>query len=589
MKLTAKFVPLLIAVISACGLAASPQIFIRTNQVGYTSNDSKLALAFSDTALPHDFTLLDKNNSVILHAAATPIAGTWGKFSHFSQLDFTSVKSPGTYSLQFAWARSLAITISANPYSPLPDQLLEFMREQQCGFNPWLEIHCHQLDGRTAYGPRPPGTPIDVTGGWHDAGDMLKYLMTSEDATANMLLAYELAPDKTIFPDHFNALGQPKPDGLPDILDEAKWGLDWMLKMHPSAGELYHQVADDRDHAGWRLPQNDQADYSWGKGGARVVYCADGKPQGLGKYQSQSNGMANIAGIYSAAMALGFEIFKDNPEQKDFAGRCLQAAKEVYEIGRAHEGVQQGNSYGAPYRYGPTIWAGDMEWGAAELFRATGEAHYLKDAKRYALLANDESWMGKEQTAHYQYFPFANFGHYRLYDLVDKNFQKQLADYYRTGIERCIHAGENNPFHIGIPFIWCSNNLAVALVTQCSLYKRMTGDTRYDNFAAEQRDWLLGRNPWGNTMFTEIGQVFPRDVHLMTVQLLHRSVRGGLVDGPVHDHIFHSLKGVFIRTPDPLADFQGAAVYHDDYHDYSSNEPTLDGTASAILMFTQCD
>jgi hypothetical protein len=230
-----------------------------------------------------------------------------------------------------------------------------------------------------------------------------------------------------------------------------------------------------------------------------------------------------------------------------------------------------------------------MEWAAAELFRATGEPHYLNDAKRYALLANDESWMGKEQTAHYQYFPFANFGHYRLYDLVDQNFQKQLADYYRIGIERCIHAGESNPFRIGIPFIWCSNNLVVALVTQCSLYKRMTGDIRYDTFAAEQRDWLVGRNPWGNTMFTEIGQVFPRDVHLMTVQLLHRSVRGGLVDGPVYDHIFHSLKGVFIRTPDPLADFQGAAVYHDDYHDYSSNEPTLDGTASAILMFTLCD
>ncbi len=181
-----------------------------------------------------------------------------------------------------------------------------------------------------------------------------------------------------------------------------------------------------------------------------------------------------------------------------------------------------------------------------------------------------------------------NVGHFRLYDLVDRDFQKLLAGYYRNGIERCVRAGEKNPYRIGVPFIWCSDNLVVALVTQCLLYERMTGDRRYHEFAVKQRDWLLGRNPWGTTMFTGIGAVFPRDVHLMTVQLLKRPVRGGLVDGPVYERIFKSLKGVTIREPDPLAEFQGPAVYHDDFHDYSSNEPTMDGTASAILMFVLC-
>ncbi len=229
-----------------------------------------------------------------------------------------------------------------------------------------------------------------------------------------------------------------------------------------------------------------------------------------------------------------------------------------------------------------------MEWGAAELFRATGKRRYLDEAKRYAKLAADESWMGKEQTGHYQYYPFVNVGHFRLYDLVDRDFQKLLAGYYRNGIERCVRAGEKNPYRIGVPFIWCSDNLVVALVTQCLLYERMTGDLRYHEFAVKQRDWLLGRNPWGTTMFTGFGTVFPRDVHLMTVQLLKRPVRGGLVDGPVYERIFKSLKGVTIREPDPLAEFQGPAVYHDDFHDYSSNEPTMDGTASAILMFVLC-
>jgi endoglucanase len=139
-----------------------------------------------------------------------------------------------------------------------------------------------------------------------------------------------------------------------------------------------------------------------------------------------------------------------------------------------------------------------------------------------------------------------------------------------------------------VPFIWCSNNLIVALVTQCSAYERMTRDNRYVAFAASQRDWLLGRNPWGMSMFSGIPAegVFPRDVHLFTNAVLKKSVRGGLVDGPVYKRVFASLRGVFIRQPDPLAAFQDErAVFHDDINDYSTNEPTMDGTASAILMW----
>jgi hypothetical protein len=196
--------------------------------------------------------------------------------------------------------------------------------------------------------------------------------------------------------------------------------------------------------------------------------------------------------------------------------------------------------------------------------------------------------MGKEQTGHYQYYPFMNVGHFRLYDLVDRDFKKVLAAYYREGIERCVQAGERNPYRIGAPFIWCSNNLTVALVTQCLLYELMTGDRQFHDFAAKQRDWLLGRNPWGYSMFGGVGKVAPQHPHLMTMELTKRPVMGGLVDGPVYERIFKSLKGVTITEPDPLAQFQGPAVYHDDSQDYSSNEPTMDGTASAILMWALC-
>jgi hypothetical protein len=573
------------------GSALAADLFLRANQIGYRPSDTKLAIVFADSPLPDSFSVVaEETQATVFQAKARPITDAkWGRIQNHAELDFSALATPGRYRLRLGEAKSLPFTISEDVYRPLPDQLLEFMRQQRCGYNPWLDTLCHQFDGRTAYGPLTNGTCLDARGGWHDAADQLKYLLTSGNATAQMLLAFELQSRHRVFADRVDALGKPGTNGLPDVLDEARWGLEWMLKLHPAPDQLYHQVADDRDHIGRRLPQNDTADYGWGKGGARVVYFADGQPQGLGRYQSQSTGVANLAGRYAAAMALAYQVWKDNPRERPFAARCLQAAKEVYALGRSKEGVQQGNSYSAPYRYEETTWADDMEWGAAELFRATGETHYLEEAKHYAQLANSESWMGKEQTGHYQYYPFINAGHFRLYDLVDKQFQQLLASYYREGIERCLQAGERNPYRIGVPFIWCSNNLTVALVTQCLLYERMTGDTRFREFAARQRDWLLGRNPWGYTMFTGIGAVCPKDPHLMTMQLTRRPVVGGLVDGPVYDRIFKSLKGVAITQPDPLALFQGQAVYHDDVQDYSSNEPTMDGTASAVLLWALCN
>lgn len=583
--------------------ASGDEIFIRASQVGYHMNEGGVAVAFSKGPLPATFRVVAESNpgNVSFEGPARVITkATWGQFTNHAELDFSSLHTPGRYVIRIGEATSLPIQIGNDPHGELAGRSLEFMRQQRCGFNPWLNTNCHQQDGRTAFGPLTNGSPIDARGGWHDAGDLLKYLLTSGNATAQLLLAYELGhkpyySEKTRgmvarpwAEDHCDAAGRPGTNGIPDILDEARWGLDWMLKLHPTPEALYHQVADDRDHYGWRLPQNEQADYGWGKGGERVVYFADGKPQGLQQFKSESTGVGNLAGRYAAAMALAYQIWKDDPAQREFARRCLKAGQEVYELGRKQEGVQQGNSFKAPYRYEETTWADDMEWGAAELFRATREGRYLDEAKRYANLAADENWMGREQTKHYQYYPFINVGHFRLHELVDEGVKKTLANYYREGIERCGRAGERNPYRVGVPFIWCSDNLVVALVTQCLLYERMTGDTRYRAFAAKQRDWLLGRNPWGVTMFTGFGQKFPTRPHLMTTELTKRSVPGGLVDGPVYERIFKSLKGVSITEPDPLAAFQGEAVYHDDRHDYATNEPTMDGTASAILMFVLC-
>ena len=588
------FAVCLITLLFAAPIAAQTA-YIRINQAGYLPTDSKIAIAFSAKPLSGKFSVQDATSkrTIFTGKLRTIDAQAWGgKFPYYYALDFTRVKRSGNFILSLENTGETSAQFPVGEYPAYQENLLFFMRQQRCGYNPYLGVACHQHDGKTFFGPMPDGTVIDVTGGWHDAGDQLKYLITASNATARMMLAYEMQKDK--FADTVDALGRNGANGFPDVLDEAKWGLEWIFKLHPKPDQLFHQVADDRDHRGFKLPDHDNADYGWGPNSYRPVYFADGKPQGLSKWKSNSTGVANIAGRSAAAMAMGYRIWKNDLKDTQYAEKCLKAALELYAMGQKQEGFQQGNSYGAPYRYNEDTWADDMEWAAAELYKATKKPEFLTDAKRYAKIIGATSFMqyessdmGEQMSRHYELYPFTNIGHFALYPLVDRKTKAELAGYYRDGIERVIARGKTNAYGVGVPFLWCSNNLVVAFVTQVMLYEKMTGDMLFHREMLAHRDWLLGRNPWGTSMFSGIpaSGVSPHDVHLPLVQILKRQIPGGLVDGPIDAKTYSGLVGLRLTHDDAFALFQPAGiVYHDDVGDYSTNEPTMDGTADAILM-----
>ncbi len=566
---------------------AEASAYVRVNLVGYLPDDAKVAVVFAEDPVEGEARLVDLSTeaAVARYPLRPSPAKGWGRFDHYYAIDFSDRNDPGRYLLELPTGeRSAAFRIDDAAYGQAHEVLLDFMRQQRCGYNPFLERVCHRRDGRTAYGPLPESTFVDVYGGWHDAGDQLKYMITSSYATAHMLLAYELEPNK--FGDVVNDLGQAGSNGTPDVLDEARWGLDWMHRMHPEPGHLYHQIADDRDHIGWKWPDDDHSDYGWGPNSYRVVYFADGRPQGLREYESKATGVSNLAGRYAAAMAMAFRIYNARGDSA-YALKSLRAAEDVYRLGMEKEGYQQGNSYGAPYRYTEDTWADDMEWGAAALFEATGDERYLDDAKRYARMIGSTSWLGRDTTDHYQFYPYVNAGHFALYPHVDEAFQDTLAGYYRDGIEKALSKATSNPFSVGVPFIWCSNNLMTGLITQVLLYERMTGDASYRHVATTHRDWLFGVNPWGTSMFTGIPKdgEYPEDVHTSVWALTKREAPGGLVDGPVYGTIYRQLRGLTLTQPDEFAHLQNPyVVYHDDIGDYSTNEPTMDGTAGAVFL-----
>jgi endoglucanase len=140
----------------------------------------------------------------------------------------------------------------------------------------------------------------------------------------------------------------------------------------------------------------------------------------------------------------------------------------------------------------------------------------------------------------------------------------------------------DDPFQVKVPFTWCSNNFVTAALQQHMLYAEASGDTSFREQEAALRDWLFGCNPWGTSMIIGLppGADYPGYPHSSYTVKLGVPVYGGLIDGPVWSRIFTSLKGVSLLRPDPYSVFQkGKAVYHDDIGDYSTNEPTMDGTA----------
>ena len=560
------------------------QTVLRINQAGYLPDDSKLALVMSKVPLKKKISVYDQDHKLRLKIKAQPTSGNkWGSFPYQYTLDLSELQKEGTYQLSLQ-DQTWDLSVQQTAFQDYEEVLLSFMRQQRCGYNPYFGVVCHKKDGKLFYAPVEDSTYYDFSGGWHDAGDQLKYLITSSNATARMLITYLEYGEK--FDDKVDELGHPYPNGRPDILDEAKWGLEWLLKIHPKPDWLIHQIADDRDHRGFKYPDQDNADYGWGPNSYRVAYFADGKPQGLGKWKSASTGLANLAGRTAAALALGARVFQAGPDSV-FALQCQQAAISLYKLGKKHPGFQQGNSYGAPYRYNEDSWEDDMEFAAAELYKLSGESTYMDDAIHYANLIQDKGWMAQDSMWHYQKYPFMNMGHYSLYEVAPEELKSQLASWYKSNIENVIRRAETHAFHIGIPFIWCSNNLLVNFITQVILYEKMSGDLQFHQSMLLHRDWLMGRNPWGTSMFTllpENGE-YPLDVHLPSRYLMKKTPAGGLIDGPIYRSIYDNLIGLKLNEPDEFEAFQNDfIVYHDDLGDYSTNEPTMDGTADAIFI-----
>lgn len=560
--------------------------WVRINQLGYQPNSIKVGVLLSQNDTDRiQFQLKDsKTNKVLFTGEGIEAnAERWG-MKKALRLNFSEVSKSGSFYIECNGVKSPVFRISDDVYDGTADYLLKYMRQQRCGYNPYLDTLCHQHDAYIVDHPVLNGKHIDVRGGWHDATDYLQYLTTSANATFQMLFAWQQTPDKTIFKDEYDAMGKKGANGLPDILDEIRWGLDWMVKMNPQSELMFNQIADDRDHAGFRLAKDDKVDYGWGAGMGRPVYPITGKPQGLDVHrQNRSTGVSSSAAKYASAFALGAEVFKDI--DPDFSAIIKGKAHEAYDYAKKYPGNNQTACLKEPHFYEEDNWVDDMELAAAVHYNIAKDILWKKEADYWGQLEEVTPWMELGRARHYQFYPFVNLGHYYLAASHDQAIAKKYQEYMKMGLN-CLYnraKEQDDPFMNGVPFIWCSNNLTTAAITQARLYFQTTGDDTFLEMEAALRDWLFGCNPWGTSMIVGLPENgdYPVYPHSSYTKINGDLTYGGLIDGPIYKTIYEKLKDIELKGEDEYAPFQhGAAVYHDDFGDFSSNEPTMDGTAS---------
>ncbi|MEW6508145.1 MAG: glycoside hydrolase family 9 protein [Bacteroidota bacterium] len=524
-------------------LKAESEIYFRLNQVGFLPGENKSAVILSNTNLDGFEVKLKnvRNNQIVYSQLIRNSFGSYGNFKFAYKIDFTSVTQTGDYLLEAGSRQSFPFTISNNVNKGIAELLLDFFKIQRCGYtNPQLRNVCHIADATSIIdGKRTISQTVDLTGGWHDAGDYIKFLNTTAYSTYILLFAYEFDPQKFGFDNDKN--------GSPDILEEAKIGLDWMIRASYKNDKFVTQVQDLRDHeVGWRMPEDDPLEFD------RPGFL------GIGK---------NLIGIYSATMAIASRIWRGKFQYIEFADKCLDLAERYYSI---RNRVPDIDSSGTGM-YLDNSFEGKMALGAVELYLTNNKPAYLNEAKVYADSAGSDFW--------WSWGNINSIAHYRL-----ASFDTRYKDFIKNSLEHFSKNMENNLFGLGTSLSWGTNNTLLGITFLNILWSQLSGDNSFSLLATIQKDFILGRNPWGISFIYNVGENFTRNFHHQ-ISHIKGKLNGGFAAGPATKEFLKNYNIIY-ENPDKYAKFQTSEMYYrDERVDYITNEPTISANATAIFVF----
>lgn len=526
---------------------------ININQIGYKTDAEKIAV-FRGAEMGSTFKVINAEDESVVYEGAIS-EGSYNEAADEVdyQGDFSAVTTAGTYYIEVeGLGKSYEFEIGDDIFNNVFTDAFRFFYLQRCG----NELD-EKLAGALSHGvchttlARIYGTEdyIDVSGGWHDAGDYGRYVVATSKAVADLLLAYDA--NKDAFNDSFNI--PESGNGQSDMLDEIRGQLEWLLKMqNKENGGVYHKVTC-ANFPGYVAADEETAEL--------IVTPIS----------------TTATGDFAAIMGMGYEEFKDvDPE---FAAICLAAGEKAYDylaeqpssIVTNPEGIVTGE-------YGDFDDSDERYWAAASLYKATGDSKYHDAFKAYVAknVKSGYGWQAMGNYANNLYLSCENQDEDTANSIkasILKEADSRMAIAKKDGYGVSNTSGD---------YYWGSN---MATLNNASLLVdayRITGDKEYLNCAKEHVNYMLGKNPVGTSYVIGYGDVSPVNPHHRPSMVAGEPIKGGLVGGP-NKNLEDNYAKAYLYDKAP------AKCYLDHAESYSTNELDIYWNSTLVRALAEMD
>jgi endoglucanase len=556
---------------------------VRVNQVAYLPNGPKHATLVTEATTAVPWELRDSAGTVVAAGTTTPrgVDATSGQNVH--SIDFSDFVGGGsTFALSADGETSHPFDIDGAAYAQLRHDALRFYYTQRSGteildsLRPGYGRPAGHVDVAPNQGDTAVGCPdeypagggpgcdytLDVSGGWYDAGDHGKYVVNGGISVHQLMSVFErskVAPTATPAAFADGTLGLPESgNGVPDVLDEARWELEFLLSMQVPAGEPLSGMAHHKIH-----------DDNWT--GLPLLPHIDPQPRHLHKPSTAAT--LNLA----ATAAQAARLFA--PYDKAFAARSLAAARTAWDAATANPAIfatVADGTGGGPYD--DDYVDDEFYWAAAELYLTTGEKRYA-DAVLVSPLHTgdvfrpeglDWKWTGALGRLELATIPSGLPG------------RDALRASVLAGAQKYLDAIEAHPY--GLPyaptsglFDWGSNNLVLNNMVVLATAYDISGDTRFRDGVLEGINYIFGRNALNQSYVTGYGEKASQNQHS---RWYAHQLNAALPNPPVG-----TLSGgpnSSIQDPVAQALLRGCApqfCYLDDIESWSTNELTINWNA----------
>ncbi len=512
------------------------------NQIGYLPKDKKIAVMTCKGM----FYVYNKKDKKILEKKSTYFGLDESAKEELWLLDFSEFEEEGDYYLlNESGEKTSYFKIQNDVYTEVKNDLMKAFYYQRCG--------CDLLEKEAGIFKRKACHPkkallytdeskeLDITGGWHDAGDYGKYVTAAATALGHLLYAYLL------FPNQFKTS---------NLLEECKYEIDWLFKMQADNGSVYHKVTSMR-HANFVMPHEDDRQF--------IVFPIS----------------TMATGAFAGIMALVHKIYEH--VDAELAIKSLAASEKAWEwleknldfIG--FENPKDCNT-GAYDDYCDTD---ERMWAAAELWKSTKQEKYLNALERYMDITPNKTAFGWKDVGGFAGLAmlFANQFTNKKEDAIKQCFYKEFL----KEAERICEIVEMGGYKVALTkdeYTWGSNMEVIIRGMQLFIAYLLSDNETYNDYAKEQFHYILGKNALGISYITGSGcHSFKNPHNRVTVaDGIEETIPGFLSGGPNNYPVDEKAEWLLLPGTAPMKS------YFDIWECYSLNEITIYWNSCAVFL-----